>query len=518
MLDVEHPVSWRLRNKQSFILQTPASRSNHYKKQTPITYHCNERFRMSADESHNNESSLSRRPSVTGRRTVHKTSSSTKSYHAHSNGTEQESSSSSQPDTIDTASAENASASNSENVQHDVSASPSNAGGHVTSIFTQLRHKPRIIATLAALFLILAASIAFAIYSAPITITVNGSSLKITGLKTVQAAFTAAGEPAQAGNLVDVEGEILEEGQGERFSFTLNGQEGSSASAWLSDGDEVEFFDGDDIEEESESSEISIPFDTIDQGNGTIHVLESEGSEGTGISKTGKISGKTVTQVITEPQDRVYCRYSPDVGDDKVIALTFDDGPWDTYTAEILDILEENDAKATFFTVGSRITDDKADLVKQAAAAGHQICTHTWDHASGSGNGVNLAYMSAEEQREEITKGLEAIEEATGETASTVIRAPGGNFPTEVWQNVDDLITADIGWNIDTKDWSKPGVSAIVKAIESASSGDIILMHDGGGDRSQTVEALSKALPYLKKKGYTFITIDELLEYPEKDS
>ncbi len=471
---------------------------------------------MSADESHNNNNnSAPQRPSVAGRKTTHGTSSSTKSHHVHSSGTKQKPLSSSQ---VSTKSSKDTSKSNFDKAQNDASKSATNnPGSHAASIVAQLRYKPLIIVMLAVLVLALAASIAFAAYSAPITITVNGSSLKITGFKTVQAAFVAAGEPAQAGNLVDVEGEILEEGQGSRFSFTINGQEGSSASTWLSDGDEVRFFDGEDIEEASESSEVSIPFDTIDQGNGTIHVLESEGVEGTGIAKTGKISGKTVTQVITEPQNRVYCRYSPDIGDDKVIALTFDDGPWDTYTSEILDILEENDAKATFFTVGSRISGDEADLVMQAAAAGHQICTHTWDHASGSGNGVSLAYMSAEEQRNEIIKGLAAIEEATGAAASTVIRAPGGNFPTEVWQNVNDLITAEIGWTIDTKDWSKPGTSAIVEAIESATSGDIILMHDGGGDRSQTVEALSEALPYLKEQGYTFITIDELLEYPKKE-
>ena len=99
-----------------------------------------------------------------------------------------------------------------------------------------------------------------------------------------------------------------------------------------------------------------------------------------------------------------------------------------------------------------------------------------------------------------------------------MLRAPGGNFPTDsVWVNVDDLITAQIGWNIDTMDWSRPGVDHIVSQIESARPGDVILMHDGGGDRSQTIEALKTALPYLKEQGYRFITIDELLKYPPAD-
>ena len=182
-----------------------------------------------------------------------------------------------------------------------------------------------------------------------------------------------------------------------------------------------------------------------------------------------------------------------------------------------MDIIKSNDDKATFFTVGNRIDDSTADLIKREVVEGHQVCTHTWDHAAGSGQGVNLSFMSKDEKREEITKGMKAISDVTGQEASKVIRSPGGNFPTEVWMNVEDLITAEIGWDIDTEDWRKPGSDAIAQAIKSATPGDVILMHDGGGDRSETVEALKEALPYLKKQGFRFITIDELMQYPKKD-
>ncbi len=76
-------------------------------------------------------------------------------------------------------------------------------------------------------------------------------------------------------------------------------------------------------------------------------------------------------------------------------------------------------------------------------------------------------------------------------------------------------MTSEIGWNIDTEDWRKPGVDAIVQRLLSVKSGDVVLMHDGGGDRSQTVEALSIALPQLKAQGYKFVTIDELLAYDD---
>ena len=75
-------------------------------------------------------------------------------------------------------------------------------------------------------------------------------------------------------------------------------------------------------------------------------------------------------------------------------------------------------------------------------------------------------------------------------------------------------VSAEIGWDIDSQDWRRPGSAAIANQIKSAWPGAIILMHDGGGDRSQTVEALKDALPYLKEQGYRFVTIDELMSYP----
>ena len=230
-------------------------------------------------------------------------------------------------------------------------------------------------------------------------------------------------------------------------------------------------------------------------------------------TKTGDVSGITLVEDTQPVVNEEYKIYNANVGDDKVIALTFDDGPWPDSTDQILDILDQYDAKATFFTIGNQI-ESHSSTVKRAHDAGHQICTHTWDHASGSGQGVNLTYMTADEQISEVQKGMEAISSATGADASTVMRAPGGNFFGDLVWTLQPYITAEVGWNVDTEDWRRPGVDAIVERIESAQPGDVILMHDGGGDRSQTVEALRQALPVLKEKGYRFVTVDELLAYP----
>lgn len=354
----------------------------------------------------------------------------------------------------------------------------------------------------------------FVVQSLTASITLNGSSIDVGGGKTLSDALHASGIKPKPGDLVAVDGSVLEEGKGEPFHATINGENTDDINAKLTSGDVVELGDGSPIEEPSETVEAAIPFAHEEEGRGPIHLIEGEGADGMKRTKTGSISGAVVEEVTQEPVNALRRNVSPDVGDDKVVALTFDDGPWPESTAAVLDVLAENGAKATFFTVGNRIDGEGADLVKRAAAEGHQICTHSYDHAAGDGKSVNLGYMKPEDQVAEVQKGYEAIEAATGTEASHVFRAPGGNYGEDVMRNVGPLVSAEIGWNIDSQDWRKPGVGAIVDQIKSAWPGAIILMHDGGGDRSQTVEALKEALPYLNSQGYRFVTMDELLSYP----
>lgn len=352
----------------------------------------------------------------------------------------------------------------------------------------------------------------------PITVSVNGSALEIKGERTLQTVLDESGTPITPGNLVDITGEVITQGGGTPFTATINGQEATDPSTALADGDVLTLFDGVDTEEPSRTEDKTIGPNAVELGNGPIHAITAQGTQSLAVVKTGETSGKEViVETKEEGESRIYQRAYPDTGGEKVIALTFDDGPWEDHTAAILDILRDNEAKATFFTVGQRIAGPGVELVKRESDEGHQVCTHSWDHASGSGQGVNLSFMSRDEQRDEIVRGMQAIADATGKDASKVMRAPGGNFPLEVWQNLEDIIVADIGWDIDTLDWKRPGASAVANQLKNATPGDIILMHDGGGDRSQTVEALRIALPYLKEQGFSFITIDEMMQYPVKE-
>ena len=176
--------------------------------------------------------------------------------------------------------------------------------------------------------------------------------------------------------------------------------------------------------------------------------------------------------LLKEETDLVRWCYNPDVGDDKVIALTFDDGPSPECTAEILDILAENDAKATFFIVGSEImTEEDAALVKRAYDEGHQLCTHTYTFGQ-SVSSFNFSSLAAQDQIDEINLGYQAISNVTGVEPSHCVRLPGGTMNDDAVLNVAPYIDAEIGWTIDTGDWLSPGSDVIFETIVNAEPGD----------------------------------------------
>ena len=345
-------------------------------------------------------------------------------------------------------------------------------------------------------------------------ITVNGAKHTVSNGTTINKLIDDGLASPKAGNLLAVDASVITEGGGDRFAATLNGEATTDGSKKLKKNDSIDIANGADVTEDYDSSTEEIPFERVEDNNywnGSLHVF-IDGQNGVRTTKTGKVSGKTVTEDTTPAVNEEYRIYTANTGDDKVIALTFDDGPWKDTTAEILDVLKENDAHATFFTIGNQIA-DHADVVKRAYDEGNEICTHTWDHAAGSGQGVNLTYMSADEQIQEVQKGFDAIKQVIGTEPSHIMRAPGGNFKGSIIWTLQPYIDAEIGWNVDTEDWRRPGADTIASRILKAKPGNVILMHDGGGDRSQTVEALKKALPQLKQEGYKFVTVSELLEY-----
>lgn len=352
------------------------------------------------------------------------------------------------------------------------------------------------------------------------SVTVNGVTHSVDSGMTLEDMVKKGYVSPQAGNLIAVDGSVAKQGGGEPFEANVNGTVTADPQTKLPRGATIQFEDGGDTNETFKETTETIPHGDAGDTDinsktaywaGSIHVY-SDGVDGEKTTRTGDVSGKIVTKVTKQPVGAGYHVYTADVGKDKVIALTFDDGPWPTTTSEILDILKENDAKATFFEIGKQVAPN-ADVVKRIHDEGHQIASHTYDHAEGSGRGVDLTRMSTQEQIDEVDKGFQAINDTLGTEVERVLRAPGGNYHGTLIENLKDHAKAEIGWNVDTEDWRKPGADKIEAAIMSVKPGQVILMHDGGGDRSETVTALKVALPKLKAEGYSFVTIDDILAY-----
>ena len=180
----------------------------------------------------------------------------------------------------------------------------------------------------------------------------------------------------------------------------------------------------------------------------------------------------------------------------KVIALTIDDGPSPLYTPQVLRLLDRYKVKATFSMVGENVTDYPA-IAREVAQAGHTIINHTWDHA-------NLTRLSAARQEREIDRATVAIHQATG-VLPRMFRAPYGAWSRESLDYCARERLVALDWSVDPRDWSRPGVSEIVRTImRTTRTGSIILEHDGGGDRAQTVAALTVVIPRLLDEGYRF--------------
>jgi len=176
---------------------------------------------------------------------------------------------------------------------------------------------------------------------------------------------------------------------------------------------------------------------------------------------------------------------------EKVVYLTFDDGPGE-WTQPILDVLAEYDAHATFFVLGRQAA-AHAEMIEEMYEAGHGIANHTWKH-------VDLVTVSRAYFEAEVGDTADAIGE---EYESKCLRPPYGSRNQSTYDNAERLGYEIALWSIDTGDWRLPGARAIAQEVlNRLHNRAVILMHDGGGDRSQTVAALKILLPRLQEMGY----------------
>ncbi|MFJ3201592.1 polysaccharide deacetylase family protein [Streptomyces sp. NPDC086989] len=180
------------------------------------------------------------------------------------------------------------------------------------------------------------------------------------------------------------------------------------------------------------------------------------------------------------------------------VAITIDDGPDPRWTPQVLQVLRQNHVKATFCMIGTK-AQKYPELVRQVAADGHQLCDHSVDHD------VTMDHKPVAYQRQQILDAKTMIEKAVPGVAVNYYRAPGGAFTPDSRAIAVASGMRPLGWSVDPRDWSRPGLPAIVAAVEGKLPRQpTVLFHDGGGDRSETVAALKVYLPWLAKQGYSF--------------
>lgn len=221
----------------------------------------------------------------------------------------------------------------------------------------------------------------------------------------------------------------------------------------------------------------------------TIRALQRAGAEATGAESADAGTASEAAVTPSPPSD-----VDPD--DRPEIHLTFDDGPHLTWTPLILDVLAEHDARATFFPIGTQV-DAGRSLLQRAVATGHRIGNHTWNHDSLVGDDGSRMYRS-------VQRTQDAIAQATG-FAPACLRPPRGEIG-DLGRLVADTSALSVEmWTIDPRDWDGAGSGEIADAvIEGATDGAVVLLHDGGGDQRQTVQALDGILRQLTDAGYRF--------------
>ena len=351
-----------------------------------------------------------------------------------------------------------------------------------------------------------------------IRVTVNGTEYKLAKEITLGQALKKIGIEPSSGDLLDLDGQVLEKGAGRPPVLTVNYQK-ADLDTKLENQDQVIAKKGRDIKEKIVEERISLPFSVQEQGEGSQQKVVQSGTLGLKVITKGSVSGKIVDeQVIKQPVDKIVMLFNaaPPANNSnlvtpdgivyrtiqgagaKTVALTFDDGPG-PYTPQILNILAQYNVKATFFMIGSMI-DQHPEIARMVSLDGHAIGNHTMTHR-------NLATLGPSDMAYQITEGAKTIRWATG-VDTTTFRPPGGRYTPATLQYLNQHGYKLYMWSVDPRDWDNASAEQIQQhVLNHATNGSVILLHDGGGNRKETVKALPGIISGLQKKGYTFVTL-----------
>jgi peptidoglycan/xylan/chitin deacetylase (PgdA/CDA1 family) len=304
------------------------------------------------------------------------------------------------------------------------------------------------------------------------------------------------------GDFVAASGHVLRLGGGLPPTF-VDGQGVLAPTGRIHPRDHVSSVRGLDITESVVRTTAPEPPPVEYQGAGPDETVISSGTAGVALIVEGEVSRDVVEKIIViAPVTRIV-RRQPFPPGTKLAVLTFDDGPWPGQTEAILAILKGNDVKATFFMLSAAANRHK-DLARKVLADGHLIGNHSVNHK-------NLAKSTPDVVRFEIVNAGDTIQNITGYRPAW-FRPPGGDYNATVLQIMAESGVKLAMWNVDTNDWRKtvPPREIVGRAVAGQQSTKVVLMHDGGGDRSRTIAALPQVIIELKARGYRFVTFDQL--------
>ena len=344
-----------------------------------------------------------------------------------------------------------------------------------------------------------------------VDVTLNGSTVSVRIHSSIQQLIEDQDIQTSAGDLLAVDDSVLEKHAAEQYSVVLNGEQidnADLANIELTGGEELEIGDGRDEYEEHDVTPTEIQPTLTIKGTGAIRYVETWGIPGRTEVWTGKVSGITFDRgVVQEVQNCVVraSSVSPTEGD--YVALTFDEGP-SSYTEDILKILAGTGSKATFFLQG--------DQVEKNQAAAQAIVESGNEVGSNSYANQDLSELSADDLRQQLTAGFDAISAATGSPCA-LLRPPYGLFDETCWSEAMDLVSAVVTWNLDSGDYLLNGADAVVENVMgSVRNGNIILLSDNDACGEQTLEALPKLIEQLQAEGYRLVTLSELIATDEE--
>lgn len=299
---------------------------------------------------------------------------------------------------------------------------------------------------------------------------------------------------------------------GKTYSYRVMQVKGSEKGSYLKDGVTVKFVKAPVISAEHSPKGIVLSWNKAKIGTGYDVQRKAQGEKKwKTIAKLKSI--KTLTYTDSKPvygkknSYRIVVREASLISNSvylyginpnkKMVALTYDDGPYTPVTNQILDTLEEYNGRATFFVVGSRVSEYK-DCIKRQAQMDCEIGNHTYNHTI-------LTSVSGSTIKSEISRTNEAVKKLTGK-APTIVRTPGGAVNSTVRENIGYPM---FNWSVDTLDWKYRNSDSVVSSIKNnVRDGSIVLMHDLYGS---TGDATEEIVPWLVEKGYQLVTVSELM-------